>query len=187
MFPLKVIKELTKCSLQCYGKINRLVPHLIHEKNSLPLHNKIASKNQKCLSSNSFVGTMACGASCWVMHHVLKENNIHTKMMKKSIGSGDYYQDHCFLLYDDNIIIDPTYKQFFTDYIDKENEYTELLFNKYPFVFVGNVFDFKIHYKILNDSHKKTYKTDIDINVSDFWEGYYDYSEKLKYKPTITL
>lgn len=183
----KTIKELTKQCIGFYNIIDSLVPYLIHEKNNLSLHNKIASNNGENLSPDSFVGTLACGATCWVMHHMLKHNNIETKMMKKSVGSGDYYQDHCFLLYNETIIIDPTYKQFFTECVYEKNKYTDVLFNKCPFVFIGDIANFKTHYQTLNKLHKEKYETDLEVSVSDFWEGYYDYSSKLNLKPDVKL
>ena len=176
---------ISQNSVKCYKIINALVPHLIHEKNNLSLHNKVASKDGKYLSPNSFVGTMACGATCWVLHYMLKDKNIETKLIKKSIGSGDYYQDHCFLLYNNEIIIDPTYKQFFVENVREENSYTNKLFNDYPFVFVGDISTFKNHYNVLNEEHKKTYKKNLETEVSDFWIGYKDFSNNLKSKPII--
>lgn len=178
---LTITKEATKC----YNIINALVPHLIHEKNNLSLHNKIISNNGKDMSPRSFVGYLACGATCWILHHMLKDINIETKLMKKSIGCGDYYQDHCFLLYNDKIIIDPTYKQFFVENVQEKNEYTNKLFNEYPFVFVGDISSFKNHYNILNEVHKKIYKKKFETDVSDFWIGYHDFSSNLKTVPTI--
>lgn len=178
------MKDYIICSkiLKYYDTINKVVPYLIYEKNNLSLHNKIISKNGENLSPNSFVGTMACGATCWVLHHMLKNDNIETKIMKKTIGSGDYYEDHCFLLYNNEIIIDPTYKQFFLENVIEENDYTDLLFKKHPFVFVGDISAFKNHYNVLNIQHKKNYKKNLEIIVSDFWVGYFDFSNQLKSK-----
>lgn len=176
---------ITQNTMKCYEIINALVPHLINEKNNLSLHNEVISKKGKYLSPNSFVGTMACGATCWVLHHMLKDKKIETKLMKKSIGCGDYYQDHCFLLYNDKIIIDPTYKQFFVENVNEENDYTNKLFNEFPFVFVGDISTFKSHYGILNEEHKKNYKKNLETDVSDFWVGYHDFSDKLKTRPTV--
>lgn len=188
---MSMTKQALKCymitqkTMKCYEIINALVPHLINERTNLSLHNEVISKNGKYLSPNSFVGTMAGGATCWVLHHMLKEKKIETKMMKKSIGFEDYYQHHYFLLYDNKIIIDPTYKQFFVENVNEENDYTNKLFNEFPFVFVGDISTFKSHYDVLNEEHKKNYKKNLETDVSDFWVGYHDFSNKLKYKPTV--
>lgn len=160
---------ISKKANKCYDIINTIVPHLIHEKNNLSLHNKIISNNGNNLSPISFVGSLACWATCWVLHHMLKDIKIEIKLMKKCIGCGDYYQDHCFLLYDDKIIIDPTYKQFFVENVEEKNEYTNKLFNEYPFAFVGDISSFKNHYNILNEVYKKIYKKKIETDVSYFW------------------
>jgi len=171
---------ITKYSVNCYNIINALVPHLIKQTNSLSLHNNIISKEGTQLSPDSFVGTTACNETCWVLHHMLKNKKIETKLMKKN-------SDHCFLLYDDKIIIDPTYKQFFTDNVTEENDYTDALFKKYPFVFVGDISVFRNHYNSLNDLHIKNYKKEIETTVSDFWEGYQDHSIKMSANIGYTL
>ena len=76
---------IAKYSVNCYNIINALVPHLIKQTNSLSLHNKVISKDGRHLSPDSFVGTTACNETCWVLHHMLKNKKIETKLMKKNV------------------------------------------------------------------------------------------------------
>ena len=55
-----------------------------------------------------FEGFRACGATCYMLHHYLELQGIETKLMHKVIGK----EDHCYLLHNNNTVIDPTYRQF---------------------------------------------------------------------------
>ena len=98
------IKQIIRNS---YQDIVKYVPIILKEQNSDFLFIPNSDKNM-----NTFIGEYSCGGCCYVLNHYLQKNNIHTKMMKKEIGFGEYFQDHCYLI-KDNLIIDPTYKQFF--------------------------------------------------------------------------
>ena len=114
----------------------------------------------------SCIGFKACGACCYVIYHLLKKENIITKMIKKTNG---YCDDHCFLMYE-NIIIDPTYKQFFIDSVYKEpNSFTEYLL-QHPFVFIGTFDEFNNHYIEMNILYKKKYFETLDVTPSDYWK-----------------
>ena len=79
----------------------RSVPILLHRRSSEFLHRGF-------VSPQNFEGTLACGASCYMLHYYLRaEFGIETKMMLKRIGR----EDHCYLQ-NDMVIFDPTYRQF---------------------------------------------------------------------------
>ena len=79
----------------------RSVPILLHRRSSEFLHRGF-------ISPKNFEGSLACGASCYMLHYYLKvEFGIETKMMLKRIAS----EDHCYLQ-NDMVIFDPTYRQF---------------------------------------------------------------------------
>lgn len=143
------------------------------------LYNRHISNNWRDLNEKSFEGRLACGASCYLLHFFLMENGIHTKMMYKSIGYGKYLEDHCYLLYKDEIIIDPTYRQFFSQMIDGKSDYSKMLFQKLPFVFVGNMHNFYSQYSIMNIQHKKSFNCNLGVSVSDFWEDSKESKEKM--------
>ena len=79
----------------------RSVPILLYRPCSNFLHRGF-------ISPKNFDGQLACGASCYMLHHYLNAKyNIKTKMMHKKLGSND----HCYLI-SDKTIFDPTYRQF---------------------------------------------------------------------------
>ena len=167
-------KHIQHISLQSYKYLINTVPIILGEKNNIFLHKKHLSKNI-IYNNNTFEGKLACGACSYLLHYYLKHYNIDTKIMKKKNGYGKYVEDHCYLLHN-NIIIDPTYRQFFTDYITDENVYSNLLFNTLPFVFVGNITTLNSTYNTLNSTyntlnnlHINTYNIELETKIDDFW------------------
>lgn len=79
----------------------RSVPILLHRRSSEFLHRGF-------VSPKNFEGSLACGASCYMLHYYLElEFGIESKMMHKRIGR----KDHCYLQ-NGMVIFDPTYRQF---------------------------------------------------------------------------
>lgn len=179
------VKYLQRISNNSYFFLKENLPILYGSNNSNFLHNKIISNNYKKLNQNSFEGNMACGGTCYLLHYYLEKYKINTKMKKKSIGYGKYLEDHCFLLYNEKIIIDPTFRQFFTDRILVKNNYSDLLFNKLPFVFVGTIDDFYKMHKILSLNYNDIYKNKLETEVEDFWINSKNYSKVLDAKKVI--
>ena len=179
------VKYLQRISNNSYFFLKDNLPILYGSNNPNFLHNKIISNNYKKLNQNSFEGKLCCGGTCYLLNYYLEKNKINTKMRRKSIGYGKYLEDHCFLLYNEKIIIDPTFRQFFTDRILVKNNYTDLLFNKLPFVFVGTIDDFYKMHKILSINYNDTYKNKLETEVEDFWINSIDYSELLDAKKVI--
>ena len=164
-----------------YKLIDELVPILINETNSNSLHNKYLSKNYKNKSEYTFDGKLACGATTYVLNHLLKIDGISTKMMYKSTFIEEYKEDHCFLKID-NIIIDPTYRQFYTQNVKSNNDFSKFIFEELPFIFVGGIEDYKKIHSKLDLLHQKIYNKSININVSDFWDNAIDITDKIENK-----
>ena len=106
------INSIKNIVIRNYPILSMCVPIISGLPNDKILYNRYISNNWRNLNEKSFEGSLACGASCYLLHFVLQEEGIHTKMMYKSIGYGKYLEDHCYLLYRDEIVIDPTYRQF---------------------------------------------------------------------------
>ena len=71
-------------------------------------------------SEKTWIGTMLCGPSCVIATHLLQQNNINNiKIYMNKRGFGEIYEDHVFITIND-IIIDPTFKQFL-----KKKDYSE--------------------------------------------------------------
>jgi hypothetical protein len=167
---------LRKMVFNSYPFLNQTVPIILGKKNSKFLHNRTLSNNWAHLSPESYEGHLSCGGNCYLLSYYLEKYGIKTKMMKKSIGYGKYLEDHCYLLHDDSIIIDPTYRQFYSRSISKKNEYSKLLFNQLDFAFIGTLEKFKIQHLILTEKYQDTYGYTLDVDTADFWENPKDIS-----------
>lgn len=95
----------------------------------------------RLLYNNVFIGYMFCGMSSIIMERIINiKHNIHTKPIIRSIGYYDHYEDHVFLKYNENTIIDPTHQQFLnTPDIYKNEE-----------LFIGSYSEFIQNMKELN-------------------------------------
>jgi hypothetical protein len=168
---------IKKVTISSYPFLSKCVPIISGLSSEKLLYNRSISNNWRNLNENSFEGRLACGASCYLLHFILQESGIKTKMMYKSVGYGKYLEDHCYLLYRDEIVIDPTYRQFFSQMINGKSEFSKLLFQNNAFVFVGNIENFHTHYTILNNQHKISFNNNLEVTVSDFWENSRESSE----------
>jgi hypothetical protein len=173
------LKHIQNFSLKSYDFLVRTVPIILGESDNRFLYNRVISKNYYNLGPTTFEGYMSCGASCYLLHHYLKKQGVETRIMKKKIGYGDYLQDHCYLLYNDSLIIDPTWRQFFTDYVATNNNYSKILFNNYPFIFIGDIDSLYRTYNRLNTVHFSTYDIKLEVEICDFWENAADISKVL--------
>lgn len=165
-------------SSKCYNYLNSTVP-ILFERNNNFHHNKKRLEYFNP-SIKTFEGLMCCGGTSYLLNYYLNQNDIRTKLVKSSFGYGKYLEDHCFLLYDDKIIIDPTYKQFFTSGYEGEgnDSYYNYLYSNLPFIFVGNFEDITNIQNNLRFLYFEKYKQSIDSKLF-FWKAYKDFSYKL--------
>lgn len=168
MASTKVIKQITDSN---FKQLSTYLPIILQE----PIKNFHNSNISKDLTVKNFNGKLACGGSCYILHFILKSNNINTKMFKKKTYLDEYLHDHCYLMYKD-IIIDPTYRQFFDKSIIKPNNYSKYLFETLPYTFVGTQKELGDVYNKLNNLHFNTYDSKLDFTLDDFWIGAEDIS-----------
>ena len=144
-----------------YHFVNDLLPILFYEVDNTFLHNKRQVEIQGVKSRNTFEGTLACGASCYLMKYFLERHSLSTKTMYSKRGYGKYLEDHCFLVKDD-YIIDPTYRQMFSRQSLETDTY---LFQELPWAFVGK------YHELESISHKIDHTTFSDDNMY-FWRHF---------------
>ena len=149
-----------------YRLLNRGIPILNSQCPKLH-HNKFLLERKEP-SKRTFEGSLCCGASCYLLSWFLEKHDIKTSVRYSKHGYGDYLKDHVYLLYDD-IIIDPTYKQFFSPNISNETDYLNYLYNDFPFYFLGNYNNLEKMYVELNNKYKKSYNEELENNLF-FWK-----------------
>lgn len=161
-------KNILKLISNSYKFINRSLPILEIEKSNDFLHNKEIIKNIGNKSRRTFEGNNYCGACCYILDYYLKSHDIKTEMFLTKNGYGKYRNDHCFLLYDNKYIIDPTYRQFFNTN-DNFNKYKIELFVNSPFIFVGTEKRLEKYFIKSNRIYKKCNNKNLDDNLLNNW------------------
>ena len=148
---------------------NRIIQELFN-----PKRKKISNKLEKY-----FEGNNNCGLASYILGYYYKDYDV--KMIRSAIGYGKYYEDHCYLQIDD-IIIDPTIRQFLDDYRDDGNSnYLKYIYDKKDPIFVGTKKELNDHLEYLDYLNKNTFGNSI-LNLNElklFWRGNEDYSYKL--------
>ena len=116
-------------------------------KNDLSFHNYYRIQKIK-KGPKTYCGQLNCGITTFILGNILKKY-IPIKMYLYEFSYGKYKEDHVFLKYND-IIIDPTYRQFFTDNRNSGlSLYNNYLYEDIPPFFVGSYRDLEYMFNIL--------------------------------------
>lgn len=161
-------KNIVKLINNSYKFINVAVPILESKKNNNFLHNDEMIKKIGNKSRRTFEGNNNCGACCYILDYYLKKHNIKTKLILTKNGNGKYKNDHCFLLYNNKYIIDPTYRQFF-NVNNKYNKYMINLFVNNSFVFVGTYKKLEKFFEKSNNIYENNYNYKLDNDLLNNW------------------
>tara|TARA_Y100000589_G_C26904791_1_gene527796 strand:- start:10 stop:576 length:567 start_codon:yes stop_codon:yes gene_type:complete len=155
-------------------------------KNDLPFHNYYRLKKNIKKGKSTYCGLLQCGITSFILGNILKKNGYPVNMVMYELGYGRYREDHVFLKVD-NLIIDPTYRQFFTDdTFNGISKYNNYLYNELPPFFVGTEDElFELFIK-LRDLNKNTFEyCSIKEDILDNWNIKKDITSKLDYNFNI--
>ena len=147
-------------------------------KNELVFHNHYRLKKME-KSTKTYCGELNCGITNFILGNILKQY-IPIKMYLYEFGYGKYKEDHVFLKYKD-IIIDPTYRQFFTDNRKSGlSSYNKYLYEDLEPFFVGSYDELENIFHKLKIKNKKEFDyTILDDDILNKWENTYDITLKL--------
>ena len=172
------MEQITYLSRKYFPKVVKNM--LIFDKS---IKNDLFNKNRSHLNKieYKFEGRYLCGLSTYILGYFLS-NNYKVEIKKSTIGYGSYYEDHCYLLLNNEIIVDPTIRQFLTDSRDNGfSAYSKYIYeNKEP-IFVGNKITLNRYFNKLNVLNKDVFGTS-SLNIYDlhlYWRGNYDITKKL--------
>jgi hypothetical protein len=147
-------------------------------KNDLIFHNYYRLKKIS-KSDKTYNGEYNCGITSFILGNFLKKH-IPIKMYLYEFGYGKYKEDHVFLKYKD-IIIDPTYRQFFTD--NRKNgvsSYNNYLYEDLLPFFVGSQYDLQKMYITLKEKNKEEFDyCNLDEEILDNWKEKHDITLRL--------
>lgn len=139
----------------------------------------------------TYCGQMKCGITTFALGNILK-NNMDIDMYMYRFGYGKYLEDHVFLKYKE-YIIDPTYRQFFTDdrsgfnFNNKDSSkysgisiYNNYLYDLPPF-FVGTMDDlYNLYIKLDKLNSEEFEYNSLSKDILDNWQEDYCITERLK-------
>lgn len=134
------------------------------------LHSKKRLKHEP-KSHKTFIGYNNCGATCYILFKYFKNKNFNIRVIKNTIVYQNILHDHVVLKYD-NLIIDPTYRQFLTpnydnDAINNEDNgidiYHNYLFDN-PMIYIQDKKYIRDFLDDMNEKHNEVYSTDLDKN-----------------------
>ena len=151
-------------------------PKVIHEIKKLePNHYSIlfdfCQKKKYGETTQSYVGEKLCGEACYVFKNILEDEGYNLRVMYNSRRCGKEIEDHCFLVINQKIIVDPTYRQFLKYNILDEPKSLQYLYHGLDPFFIGTegmLFD------IINGSHIS------DTTIKKYWEREHDITYKFK-------
>tara|TARA_Y100000389_G_scaffold196212_1_gene228781 strand:+ start:216 stop:752 length:537 start_codon:yes stop_codon:yes gene_type:complete len=96
----------------------------------------------------SFDGYNHSQELCVSLYYFLKKNNINCDIIQSGIGNNSYFENHMYIGLKNNIILDPSYKQFLRDSRGFNDIYQNTLYEQLDDFYIG---DKKNLYKIFNN------------------------------------
>ncbi len=128
------------------------------------------SKSPNYQKTDAYQVGLLCGEACFLTRFLLDIEGFTSEVWKNHQGYGDYYTDHCFIwLPEMELMVDPTYKQFFSDprLSDETCPYHHYIYKTLPPIFVGTrreMDDLIQKATTLNEKHYQT------SNLQDIWK-----------------
>lgn len=91
-------------------------------------------------------------------------------------------EDHCYILLNDNIIVDPTIRQFLIDTNDDSSDYSKYILDDLPPIFVGTNYNLTSYLQKIEDLHNNSRQNPYSIhhfsNLNRYWKGETDVTDK---------
>ena len=135
-------------------------------------HGYLFDYSQKLIfgeTKNAYIGEKLCGDACFVVSRLLKPLNYDIKVKYNSNNYVKNIDDHCFILINNSIYVDPTYKQFLKYNIKDNNKSINYLYNELDPFFIGTREDL---IKIIDSSYITNKK------IIKYWDMHKDISTK---------
>jgi len=163
---------INKLKTQCFSSF----PYIIKEIKMLEPHHigKLFDYTQKSKYGEvkeSYVGEKLCGEACYVLKHILNQYNYDVKVWYNTRRYGKEIDDHCFIVVNNKIIVDPTYRQFIKSNMIYSQDSIEYLYNKLDPFFIGTN---EMLHEIL--SNKYIYNK----SITKYWDREQDITYKFK-------
>jgi len=183
----KNIQDISKFVNQHFERVIRDSCVIQSFKSDISFHNQCRLETIP-KGKNTYCGRMKCGITSLVLGKQLKKC-MDIQMFKYQFGYGKYIEDHVFLK-SGELIIDPTYRQFFTDnrnglsVSERKNsglsEYNNFLYTLPPF-FVGTRGDLvDLYHQLKKMNYIEFGYSTISNDLLENWREDYCITKQLK-------
>lgn len=162
---MSVVQRICNTS---YYYLTTTIPILQNMSTSTFLHNRKRIQSNNKPSSTTYEGYLSCGAASYLLNYYLDQYHIQSTMVQSSRNI-----DHTFLISNEHIIIDPTYKQLFRPNTSHEthghDEYHTRLYEMHPYIFTGLRDELASLFHEMNTLHKQVYHGDTLDDILDIY------------------
>lgn len=117
----------------------------------------------------TFEGNGVCRETSYLLGMYLRHHKCPVSYHYYKTGYGNNVQEHLYIKAG-NIIIDPTWRQFFSSYSKEKNKYLEYLYDELDYCFVGNGSDLEYLYIDLQDKHYDDFNRYLEKDLLKFWK-----------------
>lgn len=157
---MNILKNIVKTS---YPIIKATIPYSANKYT----HNKTLL-NYYSPGEKTFEGKYKCAHASMVLGLYLQNRGYPIKYHYYREFNTGGIKDHLYIRCDD-IIIDPTYRQFFTSYSNNNNNYLKYLYCGNPYCFYGTDNELKSHYRDLLCRHYREYNYTLRPDTLKYW------------------
>lgn len=127
----------------------------------------------------TYEGYMACGQMTYCLAPILyEEGHRDIKLLFSKVGYGNHSEDHVHLLVNKYYVVDPTWRQFFGEYLHGNAKLSKFLYEDNPPIFVGTYLDLYITISHAIELSELKYNADKNW-IHGMWKRSRDVSDRL--------
>ena len=175
---MALIKRI-RCSFPIIQKCLPLIDNSYVNNFTMVKYNPIGEK--------TFEGKKKCGATSFILGLYLQHHGYPVTFHYYKEGYRHDVEDHIHIRVDD-MIIDPTWRQFFSTYSKTKNDYLHYIYNNMDYCFVGKDDELENLYNELQKKHYKDFDHYLERDLLKFWKESWEVpfiEQNKKYKDKI--
>ena len=149
---------------RCFPIIQKCLPLI---DNTIVNNNTMIKYNP--IGEGTFEGKRKCGPVSFILGLYLKHHGYPITFHYYQEGYPHEIKDHVYIRLDD-LIIDPTWRQFFSTYSRTKNDYLNYIYNELRYCYIGTDEELENLYNILQEKHYKDFNHYLESDTLKFWK-----------------
>ena len=121
------------------------------------------------IGESTFEGKKKCGATSFILGLYLRHHEYPVSFHYYQEGYPHNIKDHIYIRVDD-LIIDPTWRQFFSTYTKEKNDYLNYIYNDLSYCFVGTDEELENLYNNLQEKHYNDFDHYLENDLLKYWK-----------------